>query len=445
MASPGEKLLSALRKSKSKSSLYAVPDVFFDDEEKRAFEWLKGFVEQHSSWPTARTFQRETGVDLPVVNEALSYYMENSRKGTLWNSLLDPFKEMRNHIKEKDPDEFVQLCRDIILMSGELTSGYGGNRGLVTLQDSIRQVEADFEIAKATVGLRGIPTGYPFLNEATDGLQGGTLTTIVARTGVGKSNKLLKMAKAARDAGYSVLFLSMEMVVLQLARRYFGLESKLDPKLIRTARLSTAVQREMQAQLNSMADMEGPGFWWLAGNFKKSVPALRVAAMETGADLIIADAAYLLKTSDRTKFNAKHELLGDVQDGLTDLCLALDRPLVQSVQFNRTAVKSKRSDDSDEERSPVAHLALEKIGGTDTIGHNSSLVVGITKGDPIADRYYRYGGTLKVREDDTDGWYKYNYRFRPVNMEQVGDYRDFRDQQRDQGEAPDLSYMDAEV
>lgn len=446
MASSGVKLLSSLRKTKSKSSLFGIPQEFFKEEELGAFSWLQEFVEQHKQWPTPETFRRETGITTVVTNEPLPYYIDDSRKKALWQSLMEPFGEMRGCMEDKRPDEAVAIARQILSLSASLSTI--SHAGLTTLASSMSLVGEDYRIAKATAGLRGIDTGFPYLNEATDGFQPANLYTVVARTGIGKTWKLLRMAKAARDAGNTVLFLSAEMGVLQVARRFFGLETRINPNFIRSGRLSTRVEEEMQGQLAAFDNDEGPPFYWLAGNFKKTVPALHIAAHETQADIIFADASYLLKGSDRTKFNARHELLNDVMEGVHSISTEVDRPLVQSVQFNRQATKPKRGEEDAGEGdaaryNPVAHLDLTKIGGTDTIGQISALVVGLALGDPPHERDRRYAGLLKGREGEF-GWYEYNYQFAPVNFDQIRTHYDARDNV-DNEEAPDLSHMDDTV
>jgi hypothetical protein len=447
MTTAGIRLLSSLRATKSRSFLDAIPVDYFDGEERETFLFIKNFVASHNEWPTSGTVARETGLQLVLTREPLTYYVDQARERALFYALREPYKAITQAFKSQKPDKAIEIMRDCIMLDGQF---HIERKGIVTLDDSFDMVAEDFTIAKRTPGLRGIPTGFPYLDEITEGLQPANLYTIVARTGIGKTVKLLLLALAAHRAGYSVLFLSMEMGVLQLARRFMGLALGIDPTFLRSGKLSTRIEREMRAQINQQRESEKPGFYWLAGNFKKSVPALKLAAQETGADLIIGDAAYLLKGSDRNKFNAKHEIIGDVMEGIADIATSLNRACAISVQFNRTAIRSgKGSDDDGEDGSnasmhnPVKHLALHKIANSDSIAHISSVVLGLAEGDPPFQRTRRFAGILKGREGE-DGWYSYNYQFRPPNFSQIATHLDFRDRQHE-AEAPDISYMDAEV
>jgi hypothetical protein len=165
---------------------------------------------------------------------------------------------------------------------------------------------------------------------------------------------------------------------------------------------------------------------------------------ETQADICFADASYLLKASDRTRMNSRHELINDVMEGVHGVATECDRPVRQSVQFNRTAIKPKRGEEDGEQSfNPVAHLDLTKIGGSDTIGQISALVEGLALGDPPHERTRRFAGLLKGREGE-HGWYEYKYEFAPVDFSQTRTHLDARDANSNET-APDLSYMDVSV
>jgi len=253
---------------------------------------------------------------------------------------------------------------------------------------------------------------------------------------------LLYCAWVAWKAGYSVLFLSMEMGVIQLARRLFGMDMGIDPTFIRKGTLSTQSEREMHRQMERMQDIETP-FYWLAGNFKKTVPALRAAAYETEADIVFADASYLLKPEAKgQKFGSRREAIAEVVEDIGGLCKEINRPIIQSVQFNRQAVKPKKGEDEEDRSDPIGHLSLEKIGETDVIGQVSSLVFGLELGDTPNQNSERYAGLLKGREGER-GWMKTHYKFRPFNMGEITNSSRARPATESQIEAPDVSYMDA--
>ena len=448
MTTTSIRLLSAVRRTKAANFLYSIPSAYFDEEEAAAFEYVRTFFETHQAWPSATTVRGQTGVQLVVTKEPVSFYLDEARKRALYNDIREPFADITEAIRNQEPDQAIQYMKDCIALSTARATG--SQSQLTSYSESLGIVEQDYDVAKRVLGLRGIATGYPLLDEKTDGLQNANMYTIVARPGRGKTQKLITISRAAHLAGASVLFLSMEMQVLQLARRRFGLDAGIDPKFLRTGRLSTTVEREMRRQLEQLRDTDLPNFYWLAGNFKKSTEALEAACQQVEPDLIVADAAYLMKPSDRTKANAKHEVLSDVMESLADLSVRMNRPVAISVQFNRLASGSRtpHRDNAEEgeqrqHRNPLAHLDLAKIAGTDAIGQISSLVLGLDNVEPPHDRDERYAGILKSREGEDFGWYRYNYKFRPPNFSQIEDYRRYENGTAADA-APDLSYMDVQ-
>ena len=437
----GVRLLSALRKAQSKSALYDTPIQYFEEgEELDAFTWMREYVTTYNQFPTPSTFAAETGITPIKTSEPVQYYADDARKRALWQMQISPFGALRTAMEGKSPDEFVEICRQVVAASASLNHK---REGLITLSESIELVREDYGIAHNTIGLRGIPTPYEFLNEITDGWQNSDVITFVARSGRGKTMFLLYCAWVAWKAGYSVLFLSMEMGVIQLARRMFGMHMGIDPTFIRKGNLGTLAAREMHRQMDLIQEETTP-FYWLAGNFKKTIPALRAAAYETEADIIFADASYLLKPDGNQKFGQRRELIADVIESIGGLCKELNRPIIQSVQFNRTATKPKKGDEEESRGNPIAHLSLEKIGETDVIGQVSSLVFGLEVGDSPHERTERYLGLLKGREGEA-GWMKTNYRFRPFNMDEVTNSSRARVTDVDTAAAPDLSYMDVQA
>ncbi len=406
-------LFSALVTRGSKSDVLKLPDVLvMDPDAREIMQWLKAYVTDYRRVPSAKIMKRQTGFKAVEVSEGVSYYQDEARKRLLYTEFLGPFGDLRDAMADKSPEEVVLLARQII---GIYQTTAARDDGIAALYDVARDVVADYHIARHTVGLRGTSSGWTWMDEQTDGFQKGDLITFVGRPGVGKSTLLLYTALHSWLSGNSVLFLSMEMPALQLVRRFIGLWTGINPQLIKRGRLSTDARDFMTSSIEGIPDM--PEFRIMAGNFRKSVGSLRAAAEEMEPDEIDADASYLIQPDSKANNKAsRRENAADTIEGLKMLALDLDRPLKQSVQFNRAATKPKSS--GTENANPVAHLGLDKIGETDVIGQSSSIVVGIETGDPPHAHSERYLGILKGREGEF-GWMKINYQFQPANFSQI--------------------------
>jgi replicative DNA helicase len=411
MATPtGVNLLSALRRSGSTAAIRDTPESYFEEaDELAAFRYLRDHVTQYRAFPDANMFRRQTGITTLQVAQPLSFYLDQGRKRALYSALMDPFNEFRNAIERKDPDAFVAMAREVIQRSASFVSA---SSEFATLQAGLESVLQDYDDAHRTSGLRGIPTGWNYLNDITGGWFADDLISVIGRIGVGKTYMMLIMAYAAWNAGYNVLFVSMELGVTQLIRRLFGIHTKINPDLIRKGRLSSFMANQLQDHATGMVQ-NGIPFNVIAGGFKKSVETVQSVADATDPDIIFVDAGYLLKSSTKRKnSDGRRETISDTIEDLKRITIERRRPLVQSTQFNRSAERV-RTRDSQQNTNPTSHLSLAKIAETDVIGQASSCVLGVAKAFPPLSEIRRWAAIMKGREGE-GGRFQFKYEFSPV-------------------------------
>lgn len=409
--SEGVELLSALRREGSASALREVPSAFFlAGEEREAFTWLCEYVHTHRAFPAPRTFLRETGVEVVRVPEPVSYYVARARERALYLGVFPKLQAFSEALRGQDASAAVEVAREVLRVERSLSLGEGG---VVTLESALRSSIDDQELTQWISGLRGVATGWAAIDAVTDGWQQGDLITFVGRPGQGKSWVLLHSAYSAWAAGRSVLFVSMEMTVLQVIRRVQAMHTGVNPRMFRRG-LSTGTFDYVKAAAVTMT-ASGIPFNFVAGNFKKSVETIRAICMDSLPDVICVDAAYLLTPEKKRQGQSgRRETVSDVIEELGALAKDFNRPVLVTVQFNRQAVRqSARTGANAEEAHPLAHLGLEKIAETDVVGQVSSLVFGLAAADPPHQADRRWLGLLKGREGEQGQWLL-NYSFTPV-------------------------------
>ena len=88
--------------------------------------------------------------------------------------------------------------------------------------------------------MRGVPTGFPDLDNKLSGLQNSDLIIIAARPSVGKTALALDIARqAATKYGKSVGIFSLEMSAGQLTDRMLAAEARVDSWKLRTGRINS--------------------------------------------------------------------------------------------------------------------------------------------------------------------------------------------------------------
>lgn len=189
-----------------------------------------------------------------------------------------------------------------------------------TLAEAVDDVRTDFYDARRGNSW-GIPVPFPFLHEAMRGFQPGEITTVVGKPGVGKTWFALMCAVSAitgdpyfftpassvgvrLPANWSetalknakrVLLVSLEMPILQIARRLTALITKLPYPQIRAGKFTVdSYEAEFMRKLDMIQDSK----YHVGSNClittASTVDQVASDADSFGADLVIIDGFYLM-------------------------------------------------------------------------------------------------------------------------------------------------------
>lgn len=106
----------------------------------------------------------------------------------------------------------------------------------------------DDRINKAKNGqIQGITSGYPEIDEATNGWQRTDLITIAAMSSTGKTAYSLNLARNAAKSGIPVAFFSREMSKQQLMERLISMESRVALETIKNGKMDDDVYKRVIA------------------------------------------------------------------------------------------------------------------------------------------------------------------------------------------------------
>lgn len=297
----------------------------------------------------------------------------------------------------------MQAALEVLQRTVYTASRFESQRDVATLGETMQQVVDDYHEAHRNPGRQGVTLGWDYLDEITGGAEPGDVITFVARPGMGKSWSMIHCAREAWRAGNSVLFVTMEMTAPQIARRFLGLESSINPDFIRRGQLS---QHAEEMVLQRATDVStGAPFHLLSGGFEKSVPLVDAAVQEFSPDIVFIDASYLMTPAGPRGKRAQWELLTDVGKEVKEMAMNRRKPVVQSVQFNREAKRQKEVD--------LAH-----IGGSDAIGQISTIAIAIREGESPNEHTERRYKVMKNREGDV-GEFRTRFLFNPPNFSYI--------------------------
>jgi replicative DNA helicase len=423
--SQGLRLLSAISEHGSTTTFRQLDEeLLVDDDERAVYLFMQRHYRRHSRLPSLDTIEEETRVEMPDTEEPIEYYLQDVHKRHIYNRARDEFSTLRQAITNTDVDAISSSAVQI----RQICTPYSGQQHeLQTVADLSTELLEDYDRLHYAPEMSGVPTGWAYLDRAADGFQNGDLVVLVARPSVGKTTLLVHSARAAWSAGKSVLFVSMEMTLKQIAMRFAAQHSGLEPDYIRKGKLSFYGRRRYERSLNSLSAADN--FHLYAGNFKKNTADLDSIIQELNPDAVYIDGIYLMKPANANARSNRFESSAYVVDELKQIALMRERPLIATTQFGRSA--GKRGEQG----------SLENIGYTDAIGTHASIIVGIKMGavlsKPVVEQTtaedgstvntvighrevkpYRVLEVLKGRENES-GEFGIQYRFAPTNFSDV--------------------------
>jgi replicative DNA helicase len=191
--------------------------------------------------------------------------------------------------------------------------------------------------------MRGIPTGFPQLDNMLAGLQKSDLIILAARPSMGKTALALDIARnTAVKHKTNVGIFSLEMSSQQLTDRMLSAQAGVDSWYLRTGR-SFKHEDDYANLQQAMADLsEAPIY--IDDNASMTVLAMRSIArrlkLERGLDLVIIDYLQLITPSSSRNDNIVQQVT-EISRSLKAMARELEVPVLALSQLSR-AVEQRR-------------------------------------------------------------------------------------------------------
>lgn len=221
-----------------------------------------------------------------------------------------------------------------------VSSSMNVKNAFVSIKQSIFETVEQIEHLHAHKDeVRGVPTGYPDLDNLIAGFQKSDLIILAARPSMGKTTFALDIVRNVALSGRPVGIFSLEMSAQQLVQRMLSAESRVDAWSIRTGHgLSTQHFTALQEAASRL--QKAPIYIDdQAGNsiVKMKSVARRLKA-EHGLELIIVDYLQLMTTNKN--YDSMVNQVTEISRSLKQLARELDVPVLALSQLSR-AVESR--------------------------------------------------------------------------------------------------------
>src|SRR3989338_7221186 len=217
-------------------------------------------------------------------------------------------------------------------------------RSFSTIKEELTEAWERLEhLQKHTASIRGIPTGFPQLDNLLAGLQKSDLVILAARPSMGKTALALDIARqTATKHGTPVGIFSLEMSSQQLVDRMLAAQAGGNPRGLRTGKISKDDEYErLQEGIASLS--EAPIY--IDDKPSSTVLTMRSVArrlkMEKSLGLVIVDYLQLITPTHARAGDSLVQQVTEISRSLKAMARELDVPVLALSQLSR-AVETRR-------------------------------------------------------------------------------------------------------
>lgn len=201
--------------------------------------------------------------------------------------------------------------------------------GTILIGDALEQAIAEIDYGVNNEDDKAFYTGFPKLDDFMAGLHPQQLTTVGARTGVGKTLFALQVALKIAKNNKSVLFVTREMSPSQLAERVLLMNTPITSENMR--KRQNIGKEEYAHMFRVRQEFEKLSFR-IDNKSRTSIDIERVVRKHK-PDLVIVDYLQLLESPD--KGDSREREVAKMARGLKTMTLEYNIPIMMLSQLNR--------------------------------------------------------------------------------------------------------------
>lgn len=273
------------------------------------------------------------------------YYFDIVKRDSINRELIRASRNIiENSMNSTDSTQSVQYAEKLvydIAKKGDTSSMEDIRESSVVgdVIDRFQMIPADKD------ALRGIPTGFPFLNKITNGFQRSDLIVIAARPGSGKTSLAMNIVEAAAFQGNVCAVFSLEMPKIQIVQRLLCASAKVSMSSALSGKLTPA---DWKALVKTSEDLKKLSI--IIDDSSRVTPAeilskcRRIKAKNGGKlDLVMIDYIQLMSSGYKQDENRTREI-AHITGDLKIMAKELDVPVIALSQLRRMVGEPQLSD-----------------------------------------------------------------------------------------------------
>jgi len=282
--------VSKLITSGNSSPIKDVPAYFlFDDTYRQAYDYILSYYSEHGSLPTLRIMRADQPkADIIAVDEPWEDIVKRIHEKYINGFMVEKLELINAYQAEGDIKEAINLLG---VLTSNIHTVIPNKRDVDVTKTGDERLARYLERRDNPGTLVGIPTGFPTIDKATQGLQGGQLITVTGLPKASKSVIAMRIAMAAQEYGKRVLYCTYEMTVDEQTNRLDAYRAGFNDNKLNNGDLSHDDVVALKAGLDETAKMPA----MIIAEDVMTVSAVGAQCDIHDPEIVIIDGAYMME------------------------------------------------------------------------------------------------------------------------------------------------------
>jgi replicative DNA helicase len=322
------------------------PELLMNDFETEITLWVSEYSRKYAQLPTLERLEKNFPSFVPIdspdpIGDIFDREVLEKKRLAATNLVAEMTEKMRK-FEAYDPTEDVSMVARSLNVS---------ESGIIRYSTFDREKYFEPRVP--------VQFGFPLIDRVTGGLLNGDLCYIVGRLGTGKSTTAQWCTHNWWMDGKRMLFISNEMMPIDVLIRLDAMAGKFDPLKLRLSTRTIELEKKVRVVSHMAASAEGEIIFPRKRLITPS--AVMAVAIQMEVDLIVIDGVYLMRPERHV--NSKWERVAEVSNALKQGALELGIPVLGISQIRRLGSKDRPD--------------IEDIAYSDALGQDADLVLSI--------------------------------------------------------------------
>lgn len=265
------------------------PYFLFDPEYRKAYEYIRTYFAEHGTLPSLRVMQSDIpNAPIVKVTEPWEDIIKRIQEKYVHGIMTENLDLIEAHRLEGNTKEAINLLG---VLASKVHTAIPNKRDVDVTKTGEERLARYLERRDNPGTLVGIPTGFPTIDRATQGLQKGQLITVTGLPKASKSVIAMLFAMAAQEAGMKVLYLTYEMTCDEQTNRLDAYRAGFNDNKLNSGDISTEDLKKLKEGLDYTASL--PPI--IIAEDVMTISAIGAQCDIHDPDIVIIDGMYMME------------------------------------------------------------------------------------------------------------------------------------------------------